>query len=383
MFNEQIILSGILLYIGNVTKNVPVQIWSFIKSRLGLTLSIDSTRGGLYDKLNEYLLSIDKKVLNNHTSVVQHWDRLQDRSVPKRILDNGSYTVCINKTIIVISKARLKADSQTRDGDPVIEEIKIFLLGFNSHSIKDDMIEFMNKTTDRSLRNYLQVIRCASDFVSRECIMKRSMDTVYMKDKDKIIRHLDKFVTNEKFYKSRGLAYKTGILLSGPPGTGKSSVAKAMASYLNYNIVPVELQSIKAAQLLNKLNNSVERYCLVLFEDIDCVMDIKRDEDDDKQTSEAKEEKKAKLQIVLNYLDGLYSPDNVVFVASTNHKDRLDWALIRDGRFDLKLEMNDLEEDLASDMCRGYDMDPDIVLEGMNFPISPSTIQRLIMEKIM
>jgi chaperone BCS1 len=73
------------------------------------------------------------------------------------------------------------------------------------------------------------------------------------------------------------------------------------------------------------------------------------------------------LQEFLQFLDGINSPSNVIFVATTNHIDHIDPALLRKGRFDLKYEMNKISYDLAAEMIK--DMCPhkevsDYIIKG-------------------
>ena len=68
MFNSQIILSGILVYIGAAARNLPMQLWQLIKSRLGVSISVtDETWREIYDSLDKWCIGLNKNVFNNHT----------------------------------------------------------------------------------------------------------------------------------------------------------------------------------------------------------------------------------------------------------------------------------------------------------------------------
>ena len=54
---------------------------------------------------------------------------------------------------------------------------------------------------------------------------------------------------------------------------------------------------------------------------------------------------------LMQLLDGLDSPENVLFIATTNNYDALDKALIRPGRFDLSMEIPKMTKDIAEEMC--------------------------------
>ena len=82
--------------------------------------------------------------------------------------------------------------------------------------------------------------------------------------------------------------------------------------------------------------------------------------------------------------DGIYYPVSVV-VASTNYYDKLDDAVKRYGRFDLKIEMDEFGKKEAEEMCKIYDLKLSDVVSDYNkkdFVISPSKLQALCLENI-
>ncbi|XP_062025267.1 AAA-ATPase At2g18193-like [Rosa rugosa] len=155
-----------------------------------------------------------------------------------------------------------------------------------------------------------------------------------------IIEDLDKFVKRREFYKRVGKAWKRGYLLYGPPGTGKSSLVAAMANHLHFNIYDLELTSISSNDKLRKALLSTTNRSIVVFEDIDCSKGSVNRESAEKKfmVSEAK----FTLSGLLNVVDGLWSScgDERIIVFTTNHKERLDPALLRPGRMDMHIHMS-------------------------------------------
>lgn len=92
--------------------------------------------------------------------------------------------------------------------------------------------------------------------------------------KEMIIRDLDRFVERKGFYKSVGKAWKRGYLLSGPPGTGKSSLIAAMANYLNFDVYDLELTSVRRNSDLRKLLMATRNRSILVVEDIDCSLQL-------------------------------------------------------------------------------------------------------------
>nr|GMC56069.1 AAA-ATPase At3g50940-like [Ipomoea batatas] len=156
--------------------------------------------------------------------------------------------------------------------------------------------------------------------------------------KNEIIGDLDRFITRKDYYRRVGKAWKRGYLLYGPPGTGKSSLVAAMANYLNFDIYDLDLREVECnADLRRLLIGSANRSILVI-EDIDCNA-VLHSRESENQTAEGD---KINLSGVLNLIDGLWSScgDERIIVLTTNHKDRLDPALLRPGRMDKHIQMS-------------------------------------------
>ncbi|XP_050383847.1 AAA-ATPase At2g18193-like [Argentina anserina] len=158
-----------------------------------------------------------------------------------------------------------------------------------------------------------------------------------------IIQDLDKFVKRREFYKRVGKAWKRGYLLYGPPGTGKSSLVAAMANHLHFNIYDLELTSISSNDELRKALMSTTNRSIVVFEDIDCNKEsLSRESTENKNFIVSETKSKFTLSGLLNVVDGLGSSsgDERIIVFTTNHKERLDPALLRPGRMDMHIHMS-------------------------------------------
>ncbi|KAJ4980371.1 hypothetical protein NE237_031208 [Protea cynaroides] len=155
--------------------------------------------------------------------------------------------------------------------------------------------------------------------------------------KKALIEDLDRFVKRREFYKKVGKAWKRGYLLYGPPGTGKSSLIAAMANYLNFHIYELELTSIHRNSDLPGLLVTTSNRSILVIEDIDCNVELQ-----DREFSSGPSKNQLTLSGLLNFIDGLWSTcgDERIFVFTTNHKDRLDPALLRPGRMDMHIHMS-------------------------------------------
>ena len=185
---------------------------------------------------------------------------------------------------------------------------------------------------------------------------------------------------------------KLSILLHGEPGTGKSTFAKALAKYLNIDTV----FSIAPSYFFDDMHNEgpkkrmlpISMEYVQVIDDIDCVCKS-RDQSDEKDNTII-------LSNLLSYLDnpntfyykakdGIYYPIAIV-VATTNYYDKLDPAVKRYGRFDLKIEMTNFSIKEAKEMCDIYDLRlEDVITDPIDekkFVISPAYLQAKCLENI-
>ncbi|RDX62577.1 AAA-ATPase, partial [Mucuna pruriens] len=168
-----------------------------------------------------------------------------------------------------------------------------------------------------------------------------TFDTLAMEPelKNAVIEDLDRFVKRKEFYKRVGRAWKRGYLLYGPPGTGKSSLIAAMANYLKFDIFDLQLGNIVRDSDLRKLLLATANRSILVIEDIDCSVDLP-----ERRHGDARKQADVQLTLsgLLNFIDGLWSScgDERIIIFTTNHKERLDPALLRPGRMDMHIHMS-------------------------------------------
>lgn len=166
----------------------------------------------------------------------------------------------------------------------------------------------------------------------------RKIESVILKEgvKEDIIGDLKKFINDEPKYVELGIPYHRGYIFHGPAGTGKTSMIKALAGELGLDLWYAPLGDLKEDSSLVDLIRSVKARGILLLEDVDSLNAAKDREDKDEETSGAG----ISTSALLNALDGVVTPHGLITVMTTNHLDRLDPALIRNGRADQVIKMD-------------------------------------------
>ncbi|KAL4968972.1 putative AAA family ATPase/60S ribosome export protein Rix7 [Aspergillus stella-maris] len=148
-------------------------------------------------------------------------------------------------------------------------------------------------------------------------------------------------ITQPELYASVGITAPTGVLLWGPPGCGKTLLAKAVANESRANFI-----SVKGPELLNKYVGESERAvrqvfvrarssvpCVIFFDELDALVPRRDD-----TLSEASARV---VNTLLTELDGLGSSRQGIYViAATNRPDIIDPAMLRPGRLETLLFVN-------------------------------------------
>ena len=176
-----------------------------------------------------------------------------------------------------------------------------------------------------------------------DSVTARSIESVVMPRavSEHLLEDLDEFLQRDtkEFYAEHGIPYRRSYLLHGAPGAGKTSTIQAVAGkygrnvcYLSPGHPEMDDEGLKRAM------EQVPSKSLIVLEDIDALFDEKR---------KKKKEDKSGITFsgLLNALDGVGSSSGQLFFLTTNHRERLDPALIRNGRVDVHVEFTDATDE--------------------------------------
>ncbi|XP_043284335.1 mitochondrial chaperone BCS1 [Venturia canescens] len=188
---------------------------------------------------------------------------------------------------------------------------------------------------------------------------KRPLDSVVLDTgvADRIITDCREFIDNPGWYSDRGIPYRRGYLLHGPPGCGKSSFITALAGELERGICVLNLSERGLTDdRLNHLLAVAPQQTIILLEDIDAAFGNREETVEVKSAYDGLN--RVTFSGLLNCLDGVASTEARILFMTTNYLERLDPALVRPGRVDVKEYIGWCSIDQVEQMFRRFYCDP-------------------------
>lgn len=367
---------GVVTYFFKV---VPSKVYKFLKKHLTTELIITSN-SPYYNYLMEYLQK-NKIVDNIRTIKVKtlhqyYYQNSSDYEKNIKGIGYGNHLIFINKIPLLIEIVKDSANQTANEKDSVI----ITKFG-RSHSLFDKLLNDCYQGNDENLKNNnrLEVYKLKGDNSRQFFTSKRDFNTLFLTTEveNKIIKSLDNFLSNEEYYLKNGIPYQFGIVLYGEPGTGKTSVIRAIASKYNKSL------SIVSASELQNIESSIYYHpdSIIVVEDIDTnsITHCRKDKDNNNITI-LDAMSVVSLSDVLNALDGLLNHHGRIIIITTNHIDKLDKALLRPGRFDFCVELGLVNEEVFTKFIKHYFPNNEL---KQNFEISKKVSMAFLQNEIL
>jgi len=215
------------------------------------------------------------------------------------------------------------------------ESVTITTLGHN----KQTMVDLLQEAKELALKEEEGKTIIYTSFGSEwrpfgEPRRRRPLHSVVLPNgvAEKILQDIKNFISNPKWYIDKGVPYRRGYLLYGTPGSGKSSFIQALAGELGYNICILSLSDRSLTDdRLNYLLTVAPYKSIILLEDIDAAFS-----DTKERHMSSQYQNFVSFSGLLNALDGVASAEGRILFMTTNHMEKLDEALIRPGRVDIK-----------------------------------------------
>ena len=241
-------------------------------------------------------------------------------------------------------------DGPTRKGTRnQVTHTRSIYLECRTHAAREAIMETLTQEA-RKLHKRRPVFRVSQkwgNFKTVSDIPVRPLDTVILREgqRERIINELTKFLDQEKRYVEVGLPWHIGLLFHGAPGTGKTSIATAIAHSLGLDTYSVALSAVDDDNALMDLVSDVRPRSVLLLEDVDVAHAAKERSDDQSGVT---------MGGLLNALDGIGTPHGIITLMTTNHIETLDPALIRPGRVDILEEIGYVDTAQVVALCKQF-----------------------------
>ncbi len=335
---KPIILLSIIGFIGVNIKDLILFIKTYAQTVLFSYVKIEDS-SEFYYIIQKYI-SIDKKndVKNFYVRTFFD-DKLEGDN--NLLYNLGLLVIKFNGSKIFLHKKSTELKSSISAFKTHKQEIELY--SFNRENLLA-FIDMINEKYGSDLKLYFNN---NGSVQLLSIIQQKTFNNIFLNDGlvEKIKTDLDLFIKNKTKYDILGLKYKHVYLFYGEAGTGKSSLVNAIANYTKRPILSINKSKDMTDETLINLIASRPNKSIISFEDIDCLFD-----DLDRVVTSnvaTKEDSKNKLTLscLLNILDGAYTPNDTIFILTTNYIDKLDDAIKRDGRTNLMLEITKPNDD--------------------------------------
>jgi chaperone BCS1 len=340
-----------------VFRKIPARIYAWIYGQITTTLELDNSGMGFsqenYTMFMNWLVEQKYARFTRHYSLITYGsaidDLLKEGKTAKLGAGSGQHWFFFKRRYFKASRRML----ERQGNENTMFVISVTMFGRDRRILQALVDEFSFKLDQSKIQIYRWRIHDQT-WSSQTHALRRDMASVIIDKaiKDKLIGDIKAFYAEKEWYKERGLPWKKTFIFSGPPGTGKTSLVRALATYFNMSIAVLDLNAVSDVGLSIALSY-LPSNTLLLIEDFDsCPATLIRDGMRYQSTRAAVDEARANtnpygtkeitLSGILNAFDGVVGMDGLITILTTNVIEEIDPAILRKGRTDHIFEIGKL-----------------------------------------
>lgn len=289
--------------------------------------------------------------------------------------ENGTTTAgaSITETLnFKINNARVHATVISGDNDKkskrrnvwLDEDIraKLLITTTSEHAYKHMVEAFTNLTRPAKKEGRLYTHTDYDEWVTMRKLPDRHLDSVILTEgqNERIVNDLERFLKAKDAYTQMGMPWHRGYLFYGEAGTGKTSYATALAAHFHRDVYFLSIANLHKDTSLFRIVNILPANALLIVED----MSAGTGENETKTEG-------VTVAGLLNTLDGLATPEGLITIITTNHRDKFDPTLLRPGRVDLQEHFSYANADQITRMVKRF------APQGINELHLPETLPQI------
>ena len=372
-------------------KDIPMRVFGYVKGQFMVGVRINNN-DNLFNCITFWLEEQERVFRCKNFAAKLNYGT--DKHTVAISVGYGNHIFFYKRRIFYLSRVEKDVNNTT----DTKESLYITTYGWSPESIR----RFLQDVVPQPAAGVTTHIHQYDTYWSRSAEKKkRDLSSVVLTaDNEKKVRnHISQYLTSKEWYKEHKIPWRTGIILEGPPGTGKSTLSLALCGEFDCNLYIANL-SLMSDEKLIEMFKDLPPKAIILIEDIDSYSIATSR----KKTRMAKKEEKSlrgtrvgdapkseapqpddpkdfsfgSLSGLLNAIDGICSTEDRILIATTNHLEKLDPALIRPGRFELILKIDNLDDETVKKMFAKFY--PKFVLPKdfkVKEGISPATFQTM------
>ena len=375
LINGALMLSA-LTYVGYQMKAIPKILWQFIERKILFTTTIEET-----DELYFYMERFMKEHYDSQYRNVQA--TISDKDAPHKskneyIADTASNSegrtipkdnlyIWQHEDYFIIRYGKRNRRLVIKKGREKLEAAKdlwnayfnrFIISGFFAKSaiieLLEDVVEY-NQQFKKQHPPQKWISYSHGEWYRFGYLNTKPLDAIILDDKDLLVEDVKNFLHSREWYQTRSIPYKRGYIFYGEPGNGKTTTCLGLAAELDKDIYFLTLNDLNNDNALRNAFQQLGDNAILVLEDIDCIYNDRKKNDDVNSS--------ISFSTLLNCLDGAFSKENMIVIMTTNHKEKLDPALIRSGRVDMHLEINNPTRKSAQEYIQLFFEDDSLVLE--------------------
>lgn len=342
---------GSLGFLLGYVKSVPTKLFAFVRSKFMYTVQI-SSEDKAFELFNNWIINTDYGKKASIVRLRSDYDDQTSRHILALTPGEGLHVFKHNgkKIWAQIERSEPKGDGG-QGGTPLPNySIKMSTLGTSRKYINGFVAE-IEKAQNDQYKDKIILMNFDShrDWYVGNYTERRTKEQLFFNGNvvEDIIRDIKHFESQKEWYQKMGIPHTRGYLLHGPPGNGKTSLIRCVATEMNKKICVVKLDVLNEQNLQYALNRSPKN-SIILMEDVDALFyDNKMNESEKDESgniikispSEYPYNRKkgaslTSLSSIFNALDGVMVAEDRILFTTSNRPEILDKAFIRPGRID-------------------------------------------------